>query len=199
MFPRTDSNTWVQLLKIANSINISQNSSSIFTCLYVCMYVCVCSSVTFLFLFLQTLSSRNLSHGIQCPPSMSPMPASQLVPLPSQLVPQWTGSYHRPFFSTWGRVMCQLDIFSQCIPSLWKRNLKYENICPLKYSSPNIWAVVHVIVFSLSPHVLNFYIYILYCWGGTVMCLVCTKSNRLSNIYWKWNCTQIFIQISCLK
>ena len=44
---------------IANSV--SQNSSSIFTCLSVCMYVCVCSSVTFL--FLQTLSSRNLSHG----------------------------------------------------------------------------------------------------------------------------------------
>ena len=92
-----------------------------------------------------------------------------------------------------------MTFFSQCIPSLWKRNLKYENICPLKYSSPNIWAVVHVIVFSLSPHVLNFYIYILYCWGGTIMCLVCTKSNRLSNIYWKWNCTQILIQICCLK
>ena len=77
---------------IANSVNISQqNSSSIFTCLYVCMYVCVCSSVTFLFLFLQTLSSRNLSHGIQCPPSMSPMPASQLVPFPSQLVPNGHG------------------------------------------------------------------------------------------------------------
>ena len=55
------------------------------------MSVCVCSSVTFL--FLQTLSSRNLSHGIQCPPSMSPMPASQLVFLLNQLVPQWTGSY----------------------------------------------------------------------------------------------------------
>ena len=39
----------------ANSV--SQNSSSIFTCLF----VCVCSSVTFL--FLQTLSSRNLSHS----------------------------------------------------------------------------------------------------------------------------------------
>ena len=48
---------------------------------------------------------------------MSPMPASQLVPLPSQLVPQWTGSYHRPFFSTWGRVMCQLDIFLYAIVS----------------------------------------------------------------------------------
>ena len=46
-------------LLIANSV--LQNSSSIFTCLYVCMYVCLCSSVTFL--FLQTLSSRNLSHG----------------------------------------------------------------------------------------------------------------------------------------
>ena len=42
---------------IANSVNTSQNSSSIFTC----MSVCVCSSVTFL--FLQTLSSRNLSHS----------------------------------------------------------------------------------------------------------------------------------------
>ena len=48
-----------QFAHIANSV--SQNSSSIFTCLSVCMYVCVCSSVTFL--FLQTLSSRNLSHG----------------------------------------------------------------------------------------------------------------------------------------
>ena len=47
-------------------------------------------SLLFLFL-IQTLCSRNLSHGIQCPPSMSPMHASQLVP-------QWTGSYHRPFF-----------------------------------------------------------------------------------------------------
>ena len=53
-------------------------------------------SLLFLFL-IQTLCSRNLSHGIQCPPSMSPMHASQLVPLPSQLVPQWTGSYSRPF------------------------------------------------------------------------------------------------------
>merc|ERR1712218_332558 len=59
--------------------------------MYVCMYVCVCSSETFLFLFLQTLSSRNLSHGIQCPPSMSPMTASQLVPFPSQLVPNGHG------------------------------------------------------------------------------------------------------------
>ena len=50
----------------------TQNSSSIFTCPYVCM----CSSVTFLFLFFQTLSSRNISHGIQCPQSMSPMPTS---------------------------------------------------------------------------------------------------------------------------
>ena len=36
------------------------------------------SSLLILFLFFQTLSSgesRNLSHGIQCPPSMSPMPA----------------------------------------------------------------------------------------------------------------------------
>ena len=63
---------------------------------HVCPYVRMCSSVTFLFLFFQTLSSRNLSHGFQCPPSMSPMPASQLIPLPSQLVPQWTGSYRRP-------------------------------------------------------------------------------------------------------
>ena len=51
----------------------------------------MCSSVTFLFLFFQTLSSRNISHGIQCPPSMSPMPASQLVPFPSQLVPNGHG------------------------------------------------------------------------------------------------------------
>ena len=54
--------TIFQKSKIANSV--LQNSSSIFTCLSVCMYVCVCSSVTFLFLFLQTLSSRNLSHRI---------------------------------------------------------------------------------------------------------------------------------------
>ena len=37
---------------------------------------------------------------------MSPMPASQLV---HQC--KWRGSCHKPFFSTWGRVMCQLDIF----------------------------------------------------------------------------------------
>ena len=53
------------------------------------------------------MSPIHVSHARQ---STGPLP-SQLVPLPSQLVPQWTGSYHRPFFSTWGRVMCQLDIF----------------------------------------------------------------------------------------
>ena len=71
---------------------------------HVCPYVRMCSSVTFLFLFFQTLSSRNLSHGFQCSPSMSPMPASQLVPLPSQLVPQWTGSHFQlgsSSVSTW--------------------------------------------------------------------------------------------------
>ena len=43
----------------------------------VCTFVCM-SSLLILFLFFQTLSSgesRNLSHSIQCPPSMSPMPA----------------------------------------------------------------------------------------------------------------------------
>ena len=53
----------------------------------------VCPSVITSYSFPQTLSSRNLpqstsvSHGIQCPPSMSPMPANQLVPLLSQLDP----------------------------------------------------------------------------------------------------------------
>ena len=111
-------------------------------------------------------------------------------------------------------------IFSQCSPSLWKCNLKYENICLLNCSSPNIWAVVYIIVFNSSPpH--TFYTFKLLplsvlwnlsftghqegasqqqsIWGGTIMCLVCMKSSRPSNIYWKWNCTQIFIQISCLK
>ena len=52
--------------------------------------------------------------------------------------------------------------FSRCSPSSWKRNLKYENICLIKYSSQNIWAIVYVIVFILPPHFSNFYIYYLY-------------------------------------
>ena len=43
----------------------------------------VCPSSLLIIFLIQTLSSRNL----QCPSSMSPMPASQLVPLPNQLVP----------------------------------------------------------------------------------------------------------------
>ena len=42
-------------------------------------------------------------------------------------------------------------IFSQCSPSLSKCNLKYENICILNRSSPNIWAVFYIIVFNSSP------------------------------------------------
>ena len=59
-----------------------------------CLSICP-SSLQILFLFLiQTLSSgesRNLSHGIQCPPPCLPCPP------PSQLVPKLTGSSCRPF------------------------------------------------------------------------------------------------------
>ena len=35
---------------------------------------------------------------------------------------------------------------------MWNRNLKYENICHLKCSSPNIWGVVEMTVFNSSQN-----------------------------------------------
>ena len=53
-----------------------QGSSLEVEILSISLSICL-SSLLILFLFCQTLSSgesRNLSHGIRCPPSMSPMP-----------------------------------------------------------------------------------------------------------------------------
>ena len=78
---------------------------------------------------------------------------------------------HRQITSSWGKnlkitfftgasiiVKMEFEIykyfswfFSQCSPSLSKCNLKYENICILNRSSPNIWAVFYIIVFNSSP------------------------------------------------
>ena len=44
------------------------------------------------------LSHATFPDSISHPIPSHPMPASQLVLLPSLLVPQWTGSHHRPFF-----------------------------------------------------------------------------------------------------
>ena len=75
------------------------------------IYLFVCPSSLQILFLIQTLSSRNLHpstlvtqplqrYPMQCLSSMPPMPASQLVPLPSQLVPQW---FHLgwSYVSTW--------------------------------------------------------------------------------------------------
>ena len=68
--------------------------------------------IIFLFL-IQTLSSCNLPQSTLVTQLLSryPKPASQLVPLPSQLVPQNEQDHIADLTSSiWGRVMCKLDI-----------------------------------------------------------------------------------------
>ena len=97
------------------------------------------------------------------------------------------------------------NIFYQRSPSLSKCNLKYENICLLNCSSPNIWAVVYIIVFNSSPHVLYFYIAAIVLKSPAKY----TESQNLNSwcvevilapkIYWNWNWTKYSAQICCLK
>ena len=81
-------------------------------------------------------------------------------------------------------------IFYQRSPSLSKCNLKYENICLLDCSSPNIWAVVYIIVFNSSPQfyshlscsLLRLKLILL-----QILHLQLTVFNSYPNIYQKWN------------
>ena len=52
---------------------------------------------------------------------------------------------------SWKKNIAKLFVL-QSSPSLWKCNLEYENICHLKYSSPNIWGVVEMTVFNSSQN-----------------------------------------------
>ena len=79
------------------------------------------------------------------------------------------------------------NIFYQRSPSLSKCNLKYENICLLNCSSPNIWAVVYIIVFNSSLNLIHIF---------PAACFNCNWFHWISSIF-SWPCStrsQIYIK-----